>query len=110
MDDDFNTPIALEAIFELIRSTNRLLDTEKLTKKDADKILTLLKKIDAVFKIMDFKKKKETLPVDITTLIRRREELRKQKKWKESDKIRADLLKKGYELMDTPEGTKVRKK
>ena len=108
MDDDFNTPLALEAIFEMVRSANKALG--KMTKKDADKIIALLKKIDAVFKVMDFKKKREDLPAGIIALIKKRNALRKDGKYKDSDKIRAELLKRGYELMDTPEGTKVRRK
>jgi len=39
------------------------------------------------------------------TLIKKREELRKQKRWAEADRIREELKKRGILLRDTPEGT-----
>jgi cysteinyl-tRNA synthetase len=38
-------------------------------------------------------------------LIKKREELRKQKRWEEADRIREEIKKKGILLRDTPEGT-----
>jgi len=110
MDDDINTPLALEAVFSMIRDANKELCEDKFTKKDADAIIALLKKIDKVFKVMGFEKKKATAPAEINALIKEREILRAQAKWKDADNIRSESLKKGYELMDTPDGTKWRKK
>ena len=50
--------------------------------------------------------KKQVLPKGAKELIEKREELRKQGKFKESDKIRQQLLKMGVEVEDTVEGPK----
>lgn len=106
MDDDFNTPMALSTVFELINEIYRVKD--KLAAKDVKQVLALLKKIDAVFKIMNFGPELPELSLEIMEKIREREVARRKKDWKTADRIRAELAKKGVELFDTPEGTKWR--
>ena len=52
----------------------------------------------------------ELLPADIEALIERRQAARKSKDFKESDRIRDELLAKGIVLEDTPKGVVWRKK
>jgi cysteinyl-tRNA synthetase len=44
-------------------------------------------------------------PQNIEELIRRRDEARKQKKWQEADRLRAELQEKGILIEDTSGGT-----
>ena len=48
------------------------------------------------------------LPADIIELVRQRDEARATKDYAASDALRDRLTAAGYEVMDTPEGTKVR--
>ena len=48
-------------------------------------------------------------PVDVQDLVRTRDEARAAGDFERSDAIRARLVEMGYEVMDTPEGTKVRR-
>lgn len=116
MDDDFNTPRALALIFEEIRSLNRLLDDEKpqgvhercLAVRTMCEVLGLLRDEPAKF----FEKKKirwlaaqGISEEKIVNLIALRNRARKEKNWREADRIRDELQGKGILLEDTPGGT-----
>ena len=46
----------------------------------------------------------------LTTLVKEREEARKNKDWKKSDSLRQRLKDEGYSISDTPEGPKIERK
>ncbi|MBE0517569.1 MAG: hypothetical protein IBX41_09365 [Methanophagales archaeon] len=54
---------------------------------------------------IDFRLEEKPLPPELMKLIKKREELRGQKRWEEADRIREEMRKKGILLKDTPEGT-----
>ncbi len=105
MDDDLNISEALAVIFDFIRDTNKL----RLSKKDAEKVTKLMKEFDKVLGIIDFKKKEEKIPAEIKKLIQKREKARKEKNFKESDKIREEIKNKGYTVEDSSEGPRIKK-
>jgi cysteinyl-tRNA synthetase len=109
MDDDFNTPEALARIFDLIRRANPLLDKNQIDKKQAKEILDFFKKIDKIFNFI-FPEKKEKIPQTIKDLAKKREKLRKQKKWAQADKIRKEIARLGFEIKDTATGATIKKK
>ena len=45
----------------------------------------------------------------IIDVARVNDEARKSKQWAESDRLRGELVAKGYAVVDTPKGTKARK-
>ena len=51
----------------------------------------------------------EDVPADVLILLTQREEARKAKDFHRSDELRAELLKKGYEVKDSSQGQKQRK-
>ncbi|MBD3156910.1 cysteine--tRNA ligase [Candidatus Peregrinibacteria bacterium] len=104
MDDDFDTPEALAALFEFIKAVYVLHKRSPLTTNDAKEILGALRSIDEVFAVI-FTKEKETLSDELMHLIGNREKAREEKDWETSDKIRETLKKKGVIVEDTPEGT-----
>ena len=103
MDDDFNTPLAVAALFELATEINRTNDpvlVRQLRKLGA--ILNLLQ-LDA-----DHFLKGGTNDADearIEGLIEERRAAKKAKNFARADEIRASLLAEGIELMDGPQGT-----
>jgi len=116
MDDDFNTPKAVALIFDEVRALNRILDggeTKGLgargrALKVMGEVLGLLQEEPALF----LKKKRERwlriqgLSVEsVEESIRKREQARRDKKWREADRIRKELQEKGIMLEDTPGGT-----
>ena len=98
MDDDFNTPAALTHLFEFIKTINSLIAEKKISKRDANKVYNLFLNFD---KVLGLKLGEEReLPDELKELIERRNKLRREKKWAEADKIRAELRKKGVILED----------
>ena len=96
LNDDLNVPNALAIMWEVIKAKN-IGNLEKLNLLyDFDSILGLdLKKV---------KEEKIKLPKDILELSELREEARKKKDWKTSDKIRNKLKENGCSIKDTPNG------
>ncbi len=105
MDDDLNVSVALAPIFELIRQVNQHIDSGSINEKAASDVLKFLEGIDSVLGVMNFGSD-DKLGRDIQKLVDERERLRKDKKFSEADKIRADLLKQGIQLDDTSEGVR----
>lgn len=74
----------------------------------SEKLATLLK-FDEVFGL-DLKSHSQiVLPPEIVALIKQRDSARVDKNFSESDRLRDELSKLGYEVLDTAEGTKVKK-
>ncbi len=109
MEDDFNTPEALAIIFELIRKINPLLAQGQINKTQSNKILKFLKDIDKIFNFI-FTAQKEKIPETIKDLVKKREQLRKQKKWDKADKIRKEIQKLGFKIKDSAKGAVIKKK
>ncbi len=104
MDDDFETPVALAACFDLIRFVNKKIDHAELSVEGKDSVLALIEGFDSVLGIF-----KSTMIVeiggDIEKLIEERNEARDNKNWARADEIRDLLLKDGIALEDSSEGT-----
>ena len=99
LNSDFNTPLATNAFFKLIKSINRIAAADSMTKSIADTTLPLFEyMIDVlglqVQRVSDRKKQ------EITNLIKQREELRAQKRYQEADKIRDQIAAQNVVLLD----------
>ncbi len=114
INDDLNMPKALATMWGLVKDEN-LGNKEKLaTLMKFDKVLGLgLDKIKG--QTIQSKDNKITFTYDaiikeeLIALIDKREELRKAKKFAESDAVRKEIESKGYILEDSKEGVKVKK-
>jgi cysteinyl-tRNA synthetase len=105
MDDDFNTAGALGHLFELVRVINQAKDAG-VTAGIIAEGQTMLSELMTVFglRVKRIEAGGEITPF-IELLIDLRRELRQQKLWDLSDKIRADLADLGVLLEDSKEGT-----
>lgn len=65
---------------------------------------------EQVFGMVAKKAGPETIPAEVAALLNKREQSREEKDFKKSDEIRKQIENLGYEVMDTPDGQKVRKK
>ena len=100
INDDMNMPLALSVVWEAVRYKNK-----------SKKIAELLKKFDTVLGIdIDKAKKTEELPQYVLDLLEKRNEARKNKNWEESDRLRDEILEKGYIIKDTKNGAELQKK
>jgi cysteinyl-tRNA synthetase len=104
MDDDFETPKALSAVFDLIKDVNRSMDEKNLSRKSKEQIMTFLTRVDFVLGILA-PTAEQNVNQEVIALINKREEARKNKDWKTSDDIRKELTGRGIQLEDSPQGT-----
>ncbi|MBN2688336.1 MAG: cysteine--tRNA ligase [Deltaproteobacteria bacterium] len=102
MDDDFNVSNALAAVFEFVKKVNRPIAEGRMNRKERDKILETMGKLNSVMGIMDFKE--EHLSEKAQELLDRRNEARAALNWKESDRLRDELNSLGITILDTPQG------
>ncbi len=111
MDEDFNTPRALAALFDLSREINRFLGEQKqvsigLLKRAYDGFLKL-GKVLGLFQKKRAKKVSEKLVNDLANLlVELRENLRRKGDFELSDEVRAKLRELGVVVEDTSEGSK----
>jgi cysteinyl-tRNA synthetase len=110
MNDDFNTPKAIAALFDMVREINRLRDAgdfntaacraQKL--RQLGSILGILQKNPKNFLRAEISDEEEK---QIEDLIARRKVARENRLWQEADQIRDQLIERGVELEDTSQGT-----
>ena len=96
IDDDLNMPKALGVLWELIKD-------KKIGGKKKYKVIL---DFDRVLGLGLNKVKEEKIGKELLELIKEREKARKEKNWKEADKIRDRLKKRGVVLEDSKEGVK----
>jgi cysteinyl-tRNA synthetase len=94
VNDDLNMPQSLSTLWEVVRSD----------KTNSEKLATVLK-FDEVLglSLKDAKsliQKQETVPAEVQEMLKEREDLRKEKKFIEADKIREKILEMGYKVED----------
>ena len=117
MDDDFNTPLALASLFDIVTFTNKLMqDKDDFTKYEIAELLGLKKLIATLAGVfaLDIEKNVAKQDVDeaaVLALIKDRNDARKNKNFKAADEIRKKLLEElGVIIDDTKDGTVWRKK
>ncbi|MEK7664240.1 MAG: cysteine--tRNA ligase [Patescibacteria group bacterium] len=108
--DDFNTPKAFAVIFNLIKEANKLLDKNPLSKKNAKEIYDFFEEINKIFSIIDSKKlKQSSIPEEVKSLLKGRENYRKNKEWDKADEVRKEIEKYRYAIEDTKDGPVLKK-
>lgn len=103
--DNFNTPKVLALVNEIVKSKLKPEDILS-TIFEFDKVLGL----DIQKTVLNSETQKKELSVSeiqdlsIKELLIKREQARNEKNWNESDKLRDELLQKGYQVLDKPNG------
>jgi len=113
LDDDFNTPVALSCLFDLVNETNKFIDSEKhnlrytevIYRACEDTILELGNKIFGLFDDLSW----EPLNDEEKGLLEERLKARHNKDFKASDSFREELRKKGIIVEDTKDGQSYRR-
>ncbi len=117
MNDDFNTPKAVAAIFEIVRMGNTIIagkpDTESAEhlKEVSSYIFDIVSKVLGIINHSadEWYKSNLKIPVqEVEALILKRAEARKNKDFALADSVRAELKEKGIEIIDTLDGTRFR--
>jgi cysteinyl-tRNA synthetase len=111
MDEDFNTPQALAAFFELSKEINRFLDEQKQVSSEI--LEPVYDRFSELGKVLGLFQQERTKDVGgkvvddlVQLLFDLREELRKKGDYGLSDEIRARMKEAGLVIEDTAEGSK----
>jgi cysteinyl-tRNA synthetase len=94
--DDFNTPRALAALFELINDVNR----DGVT-SDVQPVLAEMLQVIGFEHLLQGD---EPIDEELLRLAAERDEARRARDFDRADRVRAELRARGYEIRDTPEG------
>jgi cysteinyl-tRNA synthetase len=101
MDDDFNTPRAIGAIFDANNQANRAIDAH-----DNEHAAALLATVVSLAGVLGIDVGvSATADGDIDALVRERDEAREARNFGRADEIRDELTARGIKLEDGPRGT-----
>ena len=105
MDDDFNTPLALAALHELVKAINTARDNGA-NDSQLEPAQKTLRELTGVFGLqLKEKTGSSENEAKVIALIAERTEARKQKQWARSDELRDQLKAMGVTIEDSKDGT-----
>ncbi|MFN8040003.1 MAG: cysteine--tRNA ligase [Acidimicrobiales bacterium] len=106
MDDDLDTPRAIALLFTTVKQANEALDTGQTALAGA--LVAAVRSIcDAVGLVLHTGADDE-VPDDIVEKAHRRDAARAEKDWGAADRLRDEIVARGFVVEDTADGTKVR--
>ena len=108
MDDDFNSPLAIAALYELVKAINSARD-QGATDEQLNPAQSILRELTDVLGLrLEEKQGSGDADKFIDLLVEVRSEVRKQKLWATSDLIRDKLKELGVTIEDGKDGTQWR--
>lgn len=105
MLNDLNMPLALSALFDMIRLVNAGLDNKQISKEESHRILEIFKRFDLICGFIFHTSSQ--VPSFIIEMAERRLVAKKERNFKESDFLREEIKRQGYLIEDTPHGYRV---
>ena len=94
--NNLNTSSAITILYDVLKS-----EINDFTK------IKLIEKFDKVLSLDLLKDDKLEIPKEILELVEKRNAYKKEKNFPEADKVRDEIMRLGYKILDTREGTKV---
>lgn len=110
MEDDFSTPDAITALFELVSEANLYMKAENSSAESLQSLIAAFERMDNVLGLLPQATGNDLLDEEIDGLIQERTEARIAKNWARADEIRDLLNEKNIVLEDTPQGIRWRRK
>lgn len=101
INDDLNMPRALAVTWELVRS-DLPKGVKKATILEFDRVLGL--------GLETWVPEEAEIPEHIASMVEARQIARAEKRWQDADTLRNEILQAGYEIEDTPQGPRVKRK
>lgn len=102
VNNDLNTPQVLGLLWETVASKLPVA-VKKATILEFDRVLGLRLSESEKYVLTE-------VPSVVKELVEKRENLRKEKKWQDSDEVRKQINALGYDVDDTSKGSKIKKK
>jgi cysteinyl-tRNA synthetase len=106
MDDDLDTPGAMAVIFDAVRRANAALDSGD--KETAAALATAVFELTGAVGLDVDRSDGQGADEQAEALARRRDQARAARDFATADELRDELVAMGYEVLDTPEGTRLR--
>jgi cysteinyl-tRNA synthetase len=104
LDDDLNISGAMGHLFDLIRESNKALDAGTLGATGAAAVLAGWRRLNAVLAL---EPEAAEIPSQVHGLVNRRQQVRAEKNWAESDRLRDEIAALGWTVKDTKDGPKL---
>jgi cysteinyl-tRNA synthetase len=115
MDDDFNSGGAIGHLFELVREFNRLVDeddpglrADRAALTAARDALATMTGVLGLFREGLPTQRRLEIPAELTALLAERDAARAARNWAEADRLRGVIQAAGYQVLDGPEGSRLR--
>ncbi len=106
LEDDFNIPEALAVFHNFTKFLNTGLREKLFSKSEIEASLDLLKTFNEVLWVIDFsvlEEKEEKIEDEVLTLFDERNKAKTEKNFEKADKLRDEILKKWYKIIDNRE-------
>ncbi|OBR68314.1 cysteine--tRNA ligase [Paenibacillus oryzae] len=110
MNDDFNTPDAITALFELVTESNHYMNHVEAGIEGFKLLLAEIDRMNNVLGLLPLNQGGDSLDEEVEGLIAERTEARKNKNWARADEIRDRLNELNIVIEDTPQGIRWRRK
>ncbi len=109
MDDDFGTPGAMAAIFDLVRAINQALERGRPPEGQLQEVRLELSGLLDMLGLAGLASAggADEAPSEVLDMVRRREEARVARDFAEADALRDAIVAAGFELRDGPDGPEV---
>jgi cysteinyl-tRNA synthetase len=109
MDDDFGTPGAMAAIFDLVRAINQALERGRPPEGQLQEVRLELAGLLDMLGLAGLAEPggDSEVPADVLDLLRRREDARAARDFAEADALRDAIAAQGFEVRDGPDGAEV---
>jgi len=109
MDDDFNTALAVSALFDLVKEINKYTETKtEIEAKTKRKVLEIVRRLaeDVLGVTLERPEPESEKLVDnlVSLTLELRQQMRERNDWKTADEIRKKLQVLGLDIEDTPKG------
>ncbi|HSL59296.1 MAG TPA: cysteine--tRNA ligase [Acidimicrobiales bacterium] len=106
MDDDLNTPGAVDVLFRLVRDANKALDID-----DLDGAIPLVAAVHEICRAVGLvlSDAPDEVPADIVARAEQREAARASRDFATADRLRDEITAAGWVLDDGPRGTTIRR-
>lgn len=106
LDDDFNTPSAIAAIFDLIRAINARLAEGPIDEAQLREVRSRLVELLDVLGLAGLTEEHDEVPEHVAQLVREREQARAGRDFARADALRDEVAALGFDIIDTPDGSR----